>query len=175
MRPKLLGLALGSLMSLRPQPTGRELGCPKAFVHFARLVFEEWPGDDDRLLPAGKDFAAGQIKGGILLVAAGVAQEGGFRQREDNAAHADAIDGAGTHGAGFGAGVEGAAGEFGLAQQLGSLGAGHHFRVLRGVAGWAHCIVACGHDSLAALVYDERAKRVAAIVASLARQIDRLP
>src|ERR1700730_15442534 len=123
MRPKLLGLALGSL---RPQPTGGELRCPKAFVHFARLVFEEWPSDDDRLLGAGKHFAAGHIERGISLMAAGVAHEAGFRQREDNAAYADPINCSGAHGAGCGAGVEGAACQFGLAQQLARLGAGDH-------------------------------------------------
>jgi hypothetical protein len=91
-RPKLLSLALGSLMSLRPQPTGYDLGCPKAFVHLARLVFEEGPGDDNLLLPTGKDFAARQIEGGILPVAAGVAQQAGFRQRKDDAAHAGPVD-----------------------------------------------------------------------------------
>jgi hypothetical protein len=148
---------------------------PEAFVYFARLVFEEWPGHDDGLLSSREDFAAGQIESGILLMASGVAHEAGFRQREDNAAHADPIDGTGAHSAGLSAGVEGAAGEFGLAQQPGSLGAGHHFCVLCGIAGRAHCIVACGDDGLTAFVYDERAKRVAAIVAGLARQIDRLP
>jgi hypothetical protein len=43
-------------------------------MDFARLVFEEWPGDEDLLLAAGKHFAARQIEGGILLVAAGVAE-----------------------------------------------------------------------------------------------------
>ena len=61
-------------------------GSPEAFVYLAGLVFEEWTGDDDRLLPAGKDFAAGQVEGGILLVAAGITHEAGFRQGEDDAA-----------------------------------------------------------------------------------------
>ena len=55
---------------------------PEAFVYFAGFVFEEWPGDDDRFLSAGEDFAAGQVEGGVLLVGAGIAHETGFGESE---------------------------------------------------------------------------------------------
>jgi hypothetical protein len=43
------------------------------------------------------------------------------------------------------------------------------------VAFGPHCIVARGNDRLAPLIDDQRAKRVAPVVARLARQLDRLP
>src|SRR5579859_3169146 len=89
---------------------------PESFVNFAGFVFEEWPGDDDRLLSTGKDFAAGKVEGGVLLVRAGITHQAGFREREDDTAHSGPIDCAGTHSARFGTGVKGAASEFSFAQ-----------------------------------------------------------
>jgi hypothetical protein len=146
-----------------------ELGRPEAFMHFARLVFEEWAVDDDVLLPAGKHFAARQVESGILLVAAGISHQAGLRQGEDDAAQAGPVDCAGAHSAGFGAGVQGAAGKFGFAQQPGSFSTGDHFRVLGGIAGREHCVVTRGDNGLASLIYDQRTERMAAIAAGLAR------
>src|ERR1700749_3978403 len=50
----------------------QSLGCPEAFVYFAGLVFEEWPGDDNRFLSAGENFAAGAGVGGGFVWGAGV-------------------------------------------------------------------------------------------------------
>ena len=47
--------------------------------------------------------------------------------------------------------------------------------MLRRVTGWPYCIVTRGDNGLASLIYDQRAKRVAAIVAGPSREIDCLP
>jgi hypothetical protein len=66
--------------------SGWALGCPKAFMNPARLVFQEGSCDGNLLLPAREDFAARQIEGGIFSVAAGITQQAGFRQGKDHPA-----------------------------------------------------------------------------------------
>ena len=56
-----------------------------------------------------------------------------------------------------------------------SLAGGQHLGMLGRVAVGPYCIVACGNDRLTPLIDDQRAKRVTAVFARLARQLDRLP
>ena len=86
-----------------------------------------------------------------------------FRESVDDAADAGPVDGAGAHGAGLGAGVEGAFGEDFVAEELGGLGAGEAFGVLGGFAFGADGVVARGDEDLAVFVDDEAAEGMGAV------------
>jgi len=143
-------------------------------VDEAGFFFEVGTGDCGGALASGEDFAAGEVEGRIFEVAAGEVEEAGFGEGEDDAADACPIDGAGAHGAGFGAGVEGAEGEFGRGEALACLGAGEEFGVLGWVAGWRDGVVAGGDDDLAVFVDDEGAEGVCAMGARGAGEFDGL-
>jgi hypothetical protein len=86
---------------------------------------------------------------------AGVPQQAGFGQGKDHAADTSPVDRAGTHRAGFSAGVESALSEFSFGQQPGSLATGQHLGMLGRVALGPNCIVARGNDRLTPLIDDQ--------------------
>ena len=95
------------------------------------FLFDEWAFYDGGSLAAGEDFAAGYVEG--WGVAADEAVQAFCREGVDDAADSGPIDGSGAHGAGFGAGVEGAFGKLCGAELPADLGAGKTL----GVLGWS--------------------------------------
>ena len=138
------------------------------------FFFEMRAGDDGGALAASEDFSAGQVEGGVFFVAAGEVVEAVFGEGVDDAADAGPVDGSGAHGAGFGAGVEGAFGEDFVAEELGGFGAGEALCVLGWLAFGADGVVAGGDDDLAVFVDDEGAERMSAVSAGCAGELDGL-
>ena len=134
------------------------------------FLFDEWAFDDGGSLAAGEDFAAGYVEG--WGVAADEAVQAFCREGVDDAADSGPIDGSGAHGAGFGAGVEGAFGKLCGAELPADLGAGKTLGVLGWVAlGWDG-VVARGDEDLAVFVDDERAEGMRAVRSCRTSQFD---
>jgi hypothetical protein len=87
------------------------LRLPKIRLQPSGFVLKQRAQDFGRPLTGGEYEAAGQIEGRILLVRAGLLFERLLALPLDDAANSCPIDRARAHRAGFGGGVEGAAGE----------------------------------------------------------------
>ena len=144
-------------------------------MHLACFVLQQRSVDDNLFLAASEYLAAGQIKGRIFAGAAGIAEQACFGQGEDHPADPGPIDRPGTHGARFGAGVQGAAGELCFTEKPGRLTAGDHLSMLGGVAGRADRIVSSSDDSLSPLVHDQGAKGMPPVLPRGSRQLNCLP
>ena len=147
---------------------------PEALVDFGCFFFDQGAGDLDGSLAAGEDFSAGQVQSRVFGIAAGLLEQAFFRQSVDYAAYADPVDGSGAHGAGFGAGVEGAFGQDFFAEELGGLGAGQALGVLGRFAFGTDGVVAGGDEDLAVFVDNDAAERVGSVPPCFASQVDGL-
>jgi len=144
-------------------------------VDFRGLFFDEGTFDLSGALAAGEDFAAGQVEGGVFLVAACETVQTFFREGVDDAADAGPVDGSGAHGARVGAGVEGASGELRRCELAADEGASEAFGVLGGVALGRNGVVAGGDENLAILVDDQGAEGMGAVSAGGSGELDCLP
>jgi len=147
---------------------------PEFLVDLRGFFFDQGADDLDWSLASGEDFAAGQVEGGNFRAAAGDVNQAFSGEGVDDAADAGPVDGSGAHGAGFGAGVEGAFGEDFVAEELGGFGAGEALCVLGWLAFGADGVVAGGDDDLAVFVDDEGAERMSAVSAGCAGELDGL-
>jgi hypothetical protein len=140
-----------------------DLGC---------FFFDEWAEDCGGPLTSGEDFAAGQVEGGDFWAAAYEVYQAFSRKSVDYAADAYLVDCTGAHGAGLGAGVEGAFCEDFIAEKFCGFGAGQALGVLGGFAFGADGVVAGCYEDLAVLVDDKRAEGMGAMGAGCASELD---
>ena len=82
---------------------------PKAVMHNLGFLFNYWSHHFDGSLAAGKDFPAGEAHGFIGRVGAGELVQALLGKRIHPPADSTPLNGAGSHGARLGAGVERAA------------------------------------------------------------------
>ena len=75
-------------------------------MHHPRFLFDQRPDHRNWPLAAGKEFTTGEAQHLIFIVATDHGVELFFAERKDDAPYLAPVDRTGTHGAGFGAGVE---------------------------------------------------------------------
>lgn len=148
------------------------LSLPEALVNASCFVLEVRPGDFGRALSACKDLAAGQAKCPILHFGAGKAVQIGPSQCVDDASDARPVDGAGAHGTGFCAGVEGSGEKIFCREHRACGRTGEQLGVLRRVACRGYSLISGFDDHFALVTDNQGTEGVLTIGAGLASKLD---
>ncbi len=141
-------------------------------MHCPRLFFKIRTGNGSVSLAASEDLAAWQVECRVFDMTARVTQKAGLGKGKNNASYTRPVDGSRAHRAGFGAGVEGAGGEFGVGKELSRSSAGEQFGMLGWISGGSHGIVAGLDYDFSGSVDNKRAEGMTPIGAGFASQFD---